>query len=113
VSAIGVYSVLAYSVSRRTREIGVRMALGAHRGRVMRLVTVEGASGVAVGVIVGMLITVIAAPLIAALLYQTSPRDPVLLSLMGAVMLGAAVAASSIPAWRAGAVDPTVAMRSE
>ena len=113
VSAVGVYSVLAYAVSRRTREIGVRMALGAQRGRVMRLVTFEGARVVAVGIGVGLVIALMAAPVMTSLLYGTSARNPVVLGLMAGVMLAAAVVASLVPAWRAGRVDPTVAMRSE
>jgi ABC-type antimicrobial peptide transport system permease subunit len=108
-----VYSVLAYSVSRRTREIGVRMALGAHRARVMRLITLEGARVVAVGVVLGIVIAVMSAPTIESLLYGTSARNPAVLGLTAVVMLVAAVVASLVPAWRAGTVDPTVAMRSE
>ena len=113
VAAVGVYSVLAYSVSRRTREIGVRMALGAHRARVMRLITTEGLRTVVVGVALGVAITLVSAPLVASMLYGTSAHDPAALSTMAGVMLIVAIIASIVPAWRAGRVDPAVAMRAD
>jgi predicted permease len=112
-ASVGLYGVMAYSVSQRTREIGIRMALGADPGGVLRMVVKRGLGLVLAGIGAGLAIALAAAPLMAAMLYRVSPADPV--SIAGAVLIliVAAVAASLIPAMRASRVDPAVTLRRE
>jgi predicted permease len=112
-AAIGIYGVLSYSVARRTREIGVRMALGAVRTRVVAMVLRDSLTPVIVGAAVGVAAALIGARLIAALLYGVSATDPLTLAGVVAVLLGVAVVASVVPASRAARVDPIVALREE
>jgi len=110
---LGIYGVTAFSVSQRTREIGVRVALGAQRSHVLGLVLRQGVVLAAVGVVVGSLTAVGATRLIASLLYGVPPTDVVAFG-GAAIALGlAAVVASWIPARRAARVDPIVALRNE
>ncbi|HEY7894129.1 MAG TPA: ADOP family duplicated permease [Gemmatimonadaceae bacterium] len=113
VAAIGVYSVLAYSVSQRTHEMGVRMALGARNEHVMALVVREGVRVVLVGVVVGVAASLALGTVVASMLYDTSPHDPVVLAVVAAVLTIVGVAASAVPAWRASRTDPVVALRSD
>jgi putative ABC transport system permease protein len=112
-AAVGTYSVMSYAVSRRTHEIGVRMALGAGRGEIARMVIKDGLRLAVVGVVVGSAVAVSAAGLLRHLLVGVSPRDPA--AFVGAAVLLSIVAglAAFIPARRAAAVDPMVAMRTE
>jgi putative ABC transport system permease protein len=111
--AIGVYSVMAYTVSRQTQEIGIRMALGARRGDVLGMVVRMGLTLVAIGVGVGLLASLAATRVIASQLSGISPRDPLALTAAVGVMVLAGVAASYFPARRATRVDPMVALRYE
>ena len=112
-SAIGLYAALAFAVGQRRREIAVRMALGATRRAVARLVLRRGAAIVSLGLAAGLVASAMAGPLLAHLLYGVSPRDPFAL-LAGSCLLGAvALLAIWLPARRAMAVDPMVALRSE
>lgn len=113
IAAIGLYSVLAYAVTQRIPEIGVRMALGATRGNIVRLFIRTGLAVAAAGLVLGVLISVTAAPAIGDLLYETSPRDPSVIGAVVVVLLLVAVAASIAPALRAARVDPSVALRSD
>jgi predicted permease len=110
---VGIYSVLAYSVRRRTAEIGVRMALGASPARVTRLVVKQGAllcgAGVAAGIVGALAVT----RSIGALLFGVSPTDPLTFAAMTLLLLVGALAASYIPARRASRIDPAVALRAE
>ena len=110
-ASIGVYGVKAYVVSRRTREIGIRMALGATPGSVVSLVIKEGAVLSAAGLTVGLGLSVLAGMGMRSLLFQSSPFDP--LATVGALVMltGAAIAASWIPARRATKVAPVTALR--
>lgn len=110
-ASIGVYGVKAYIVSRRTREIGIRMALGATPGSVVSLVIKEGAVLSAAGLTIGLGLSVLAGIGVRSLLFQSSPFDPVATIGALAVLTGAAVAASWIPARRATKVAPVTALR--
>jgi len=113
VTAIGLYGVLAYSTARRTTEIGIRMALGAERAQVVRLIFRENAWTAAVGCAAGLITTVLASRVLTTFLYGTSPRDPWVILLSLASLCLVAVAASLIPAIRAASIDPMLALRAE
>jgi len=112
-AAIGVYGVISFSVNRRVHEIGVRMALGADRGAVVRLVLARGLRMALLGVGAGTMVFLLAAPAIADLLYAVSPRDLTALLLGSLVLMAAAAVASWLPARRATRVQPMVALRHE
>jgi putative ABC transport system permease protein len=111
--AVGVYSVMAYTVSRQTQEIGIRMALGARRADVLGMVVRMGLGLVAIGVVLGFLASLAATRVIASQLSGVSPRDPLALVMAVGVMILAGVAACYFPARRATRVDPMVALRYE
>jgi predicted permease len=113
VAAIGLYSVVAYDVSQRTRELGVRVALGASAGAVLRLVVGEGVRVVVIGLALGAAVAVALASRVSPLLYQVSARDPVTYAGVVGILLVVAVVASLAPAVRAARVDPNVALRAE
>jgi len=110
---LGIYGVTAFSVARRTREIGVRMALGAQRSHVLALVVRQGLVLAGIGVTVGSLAALGATRLIGNLLYGVPPTDVVAFGTAAALLAFAALAASWIPARRASRVDPVIALRSE
>ncbi|SFS03758.1 duplicated orphan permease [Granulicella pectinivorans] len=110
---VGLYGVVAYSVSQRTREIGVRMALGAQRSGVYGLILKEAARLVGVGIGVGMVCAVCAASLLGKMLYGTAPWDAATLVTVAAVLGGSAMVASYLPARRAASVNPVEALRAE
>lgn len=112
-AAIGIYAVLAYSVARRTHEIGVRVALGARREDVVRLVLAQGLGVTAVGVIVGVAGALLLTRFIQSLLYGVTPTDPATFAAVLLLLFGVALAASYLPARRAMRVDPMVALRYE
>lgn len=112
-AAIGLYGVIAYSVARRTREIGIRMALGAPRGGVLALVMRQGLGVAAVGLAAGLAVAFLAARTIAGVLYGVSATDPMAWTGAAATLLGIAALANLIPAARAARVDPTVALRTD
>jgi ABC-type antimicrobial peptide transport system permease subunit len=110
---VGLYGVIAYSVSQRTREIGVRMALGAEHGAVYRLILKEAGWLAALGIGLGAVGSVIAAALARKLLFSVSSWDAQTLVVVAAVLGTAALAASFVPARRAASVNPIVALRME
>ena len=110
---IGVYSVLAYTTARRTHEIGIRMALGAEKGDVLRLVITMGLRLVALGVAIGVIASLSLARVIATQLWGVSAYDPITLSVVAALLLITGVIACWVPARRAARVDPLVALRYE
>jgi putative ABC transport system permease protein len=112
-AAIGIYGVLAYSVARRTREIGVRMALGAARQRVVRMVLGDSLAPVIVGSVIGIVAALALTRLMRALLYGVSTTDPVTFAGVVVVLIAVGVLASVVPAARAARVDPIVALREE
>jgi ABC-type antimicrobial peptide transport system permease subunit len=113
VSAIGLYGAIAFSVAQRTREFGIRLAVGAGKGRLMRAVLFEGIRSAGIGLFVGTLGGLVAAGKIGPLLFHVSPRDPFVFGSAALVLLATAVAASVLPAWRAARTDPLVALRSQ
>jgi predicted permease len=111
--AIGLYGVLSYAVTLRTREIGVRLALGASPGRVMRSVVVNGTLIAAIGLLIGLAGSFGLTRLLDSLLYEIKPFDPPTVAAMSAALLGVAAIASFLPARRAAAVSPTESMKSD
>ena len=112
-AAIGIYGVMAYAVSQRTAEIGVRMALGATSAEVFRLVVGDGLRLAAVGITLGAAGALITARWLTALLFGVGPGDPATLAVTAGLLVLVALAACSIPAHRATRVDPMVALRTE
>lgn len=112
-AAAGLYGVLAYTVTRRTHELGVRIALGAEASHVVRLVVGQGVRVAGLGVAIGAVVALLAGRAVASLLYGVSPHDPAVLGGAGFVLLAVAAVASYLPARRASRVDPMVALRTE
>jgi putative ABC transport system permease protein len=112
-AAIGIYGVMSYSVAQRTQEIGIRMALGATRQSVVRLVLKQGIALAVTGVAIGIVVSFALARVIVTLLFEVKPTDLITFSIATLVLLGAAVLASYVPARRATKVDPLVALRYE
>ncbi len=108
---IGIYGVMAYTVTQRTRELGLRMALGAHAPDLLRLVLSQGLRLTAAGVVLGGGAALLLTRLIGTLLYRVSPRDPMAFGLALGTMTCAGVLACLIPAWRASRIDPLRALR--
>jgi len=113
VAAIGLYSVVAYDVSQRTRELGVRVALGASAAAVLRLVVGEGVRVVVIGLALGAAVALALASRVSPLLYQVSAKDPVTYAGVVGILLVVAIVASLAPALRAARVDPNVALRAD
>ena len=112
-ASVGLYAVMAYSVSRRRRELGVRLALGAQRGQILGLVVRQGMVLAVSGVAAGLLGSFVTSQLLQSLLYGVSPTDIVAFGSVTAVLLGVALLASYVPARRATAVDPVTALRAD
>jgi putative ABC transport system permease protein len=110
---VGLYGVMTYSVSRRTREIGVRMALGAQRDAVLAMVMRDAAILLAAGVVIGIAAALASASVLEGMLYGTGARNPLVLMLVCAAVALAGLAAAYVPAFRAANVDPMVALRYE
>jgi putative ABC transport system permease protein len=112
-AAVGIYSVLSYSVKRSVREIGIRLALGARLGDVLRMVVFEGMKPALLGVVVGSVGALAMGHVLSSLIYQVKPTDPVTFLAVTVLLTVVAVLASFIPAYRATKVDPIVALRYE
>jgi putative ABC transport system permease protein len=112
-AALGIYGVMAYAVTLRTREIGIRMALGAQRANVLLMVLGQGMKLVAAGVIAGVAASLALTRLMASLLYGVSPADPPTFAAVALLLVAIALVAQFPPARRAVSVDPTVALRHE
>lgn len=113
VAAVGIYSTVSYSVSQRTYEFGVRIALGARLADVVQHVLAQGLRSVAIGVAIGVLLALMGGRLVAALLYGISPSDPATIAIVVLALLAVATAAALVPAWRAARVDPVTALRTD
>jgi len=112
-AGIGLYGVMSYDVVRRTREIGVRMAIGARGLDVLSMVLREALWLVVIGVSVGLVVAFMMMRLISSLLFGLGPRDPLTLAVATMLLLAIAAFAGSLPAWRAARIDPVRALRHE
>jgi ABC-type antimicrobial peptide transport system permease subunit len=112
-AAVGIYGVLSYLVARRTHEIGIRLAVGADRSQVLALILKQGLTlaggGIAIGVVAAFLLT----RLMQSLLYQVRPSDPWTFVTVSIALIGVALLASALPAFRATRVSPLIALRTE
>jgi ABC-type antimicrobial peptide transport system permease subunit len=113
ISVVGIGGVLAFSVSQRTGEIGIRMSLGADAGRVRRMVIAEGGGVLAAGLLLGLIGSLLATRVVSGLLFGVSPYDPITLLAVAALMVAVGLFAAWLPAERAARVQPGEAMRSE
>jgi ABC-type antimicrobial peptide transport system permease subunit len=112
-AAVGLYGVLSYLVEQRIAEIGIRMALGAQRSEILRLILLDGMRPVLFGLALGLMGGAVAGMLIKSILYGTRPLDPIVFAgMVGSLLLTAAIA-SAIPALRASRIEPTQALRTE
>lgn len=112
-AVVGIYGVMAFAVVQRTREIGIRLALGAGRGKVLRMIISEGVSLAAIGAFLGVLAALALTRVLTSLLYDVAPSDPVTYAGLIALLGGTALAAAYIPARRAAKVDPVEALKGE
>jgi putative ABC transport system permease protein len=112
-AAIGLYGVMAYTVTKRTRELGIRMAIGASRARVMSLIAGQAGRLVGIGLAIGLAASTLLTGLLDRLLYGVPPRDPATFALATGTLIGVAALACAVPVWRATRVDPNVALRAE
>ncbi|MBI4420951.1 MAG: ABC transporter permease, partial [Gemmatimonadetes bacterium] len=112
-ASVGLYGLLAFSVSRRVREMGIRMALGATAGDVIGMVLGQGARQTAVGLTIGLALAFGLSRLVRIIMFDVEPRDPLVFGTIGLVIVGVGLAASWVPARRATTVDPIVALRYE
>jgi predicted permease len=112
-AAVGIYGVLAYLVSQRTQEIGIRLAIGADRSQVLNMILRQGmtlaVAGIAVGIVAAFLLT----GLMQALLYEVKPGDPITFAAVAAILFVVSLVASYLPAWRATRVSPLIALRTQ
>jgi predicted permease len=112
-STVGLYGVIAYGVAQRTRELGMRVALGAMRRDVLAMVVRQGLRLSLVGIVVGFAVAAAATRTMRSMLYEIEPLDPATYAGVGALILGISLVASWLPAWRAARIDPVAALRAE
>ena len=112
-AGVGLYAVISFGVTRRTRELGIRAALGARAGDVVSLVLGDGVRVTLVGVAIGVLLALALGRLVESLLFGASTRDPAVFGVASASLVLAAMLASAVPAWRAARVDPMTALRDD
>ena len=112
-AALGLYSALSYAVMQRTREIGIRIAVGARAANVIRLIVRDGIGLAVTGLVAGTGISLAAGAWIESLLFDVSPRDPIVFAAVGASLFAVALDAALVPSWRAAHVDPVVALRGD
>src|SRR5690242_13542973 len=112
-AAIGIYSVLSYSVRQRVPEIGIRLALGARLSDVLRLIVFEGMKPALLGVVIGTVAALALGRVVASLVYQVKPSDPLTFIAVGLLLGFIALISCLVPAYRASRVDPVIALRNE
>jgi len=112
-AAVGIYGVLAYSVAQRTREIGIRMALGANARDVLRMVLEQGARVTGIGLVIGAVGAFLLTRAMASLLFEVKPHDPLVFLATGALLAAVALVASFIPSLRAVWIHPSEALRHD
>jgi putative ABC transport system permease protein len=112
-ASVGLYGVLSYLMTQRTGEIGIRMALGARREQVVRLMLGDGLRPVLYGLVLGLVVSAGTVRLIQSMLYGTRPLDPAVFAAVAATLLATAALACLVPAWRASRIDPMQALRAE
>jgi putative ABC transport system permease protein len=112
-AAVGIYGVVAYAAASRTREIGLRLALGAERGSISRLVLAQGLKPAALGLALGLIAAYLGGHLMQAVLFGVDPRDPSVFAGTSVLLLVAALAATLLPARRASRIDPVRAIKFE
>jgi ABC-type antimicrobial peptide transport system permease subunit len=112
-AAIGTYGVIAYAVSQRTFEFGLRMALGARRFDVLRLVLLQAGKLILSGTVIGVLLALVMARGLKSLIYDVSPADPLTFTAIGVAVIVVAIVACYIPARKATEADPMIALRAE
>jgi len=112
-AALGVYGIVAYSVSQRSREFGIRVALGARQGQIISMVVAQNLRLVGLGLGLGLLTAIPATRLLRGLLFQVGPNDPMTFIGIGAVLAIVAIVAAYLPARRGTLVDPVVTLKSE
>jgi putative ABC transport system permease protein len=110
-ASIGIYGLMAYMVGQRSREIGLRIALGARRDDILKLFLRKGVALAGVGIVAGVVVSASTASMMASLLYGVRPHDPAVFLIVPLLLLAVAVLASYIPARRATKVDPMIALR--
>jgi predicted permease len=113
IAAVGIYGILSYTVSRRRREIGIRLALGAEPYAIRRMVVREGLTMAAIGCLVGVVGAQLGAGLLSKFMYETRASDPVTLAMVIGAVIAVALIACAVPGWRASGEDPTQALRAE
>ena len=111
--AVGIYGVISYSVGQRTRELGIRSALGAIERRITLMIVGEGLRTAGLGVVIGTAVALVAARALESLLFDVSATDPMVYAMVIAILLGVAVIAAYLPARRAARIDPLTALRNE
>jgi putative ABC transport system permease protein len=112
-ASVGIYGLLSYVVGQRSHEIGVRMALGAMPSTIGRMIVSRGTGLAGIGLSVGLIVSVIMAPLMSRVLYGVGPLDPGVFIAVPVILMAVVLLASYIPAWRAARVNPIVALRRE
>ncbi len=112
-AGVGIYGIMAFAVTRRTREIGIRVALGASRAAIVEMVLRETVVLAGIGIAIGIVVALAASRVISSLLYGLKPTDPLSITVAALLMAGAAVLAGYTPARRAAKVDPMEALRYE
>ena len=112
-AALGVYGIVAYSVTQRSREFGIRMALGARAPQIVSLVVMQNLRTVLMGLILGLACAIPATRLLRGLLFQVGPNDPATFVLIGSALTAVAIVAAYLPARRGTRLDPVVTLRAE
>ena len=112
-AAVGVFGVFAYAVEERRREIGVRLALGAARGHIVRMLVSTSGHAMAIGLVVGLLLSLACGPVLRSYLFGLHPLDPIAYTAVLTLLGGVALLATAIPARRAMCVDPAITLRED